>query len=320
SSGQPVEITLPADLPRPLSVTAVQVGTNLTWIQDEQGSIFSLAVDRVVADRTELPVDSLGSAIVRNGRATLAPTRPDVPTPPVLLTSAVADDLQVEVGDQIALAFRGQSLDVEVAALIDQLPTGVVPERGVLADLATLNAAALTGAQAAHQEGMLLGAAPREYWLAPTDVDATLAALAQDRAAAATVLDARAVAAERRAGPAHAGMRAALLLVSVAATNLAARGFAGAPAAIGRTRRHEGAVLHALGLPPREIRRNALSGRWAVIVLAVLAGVVIGGAITFAVVPLLVGGDGHQHVPDVRTVVPWGSVGLVAALTAAALA
>jgi predicted lysophospholipase L1 biosynthesis ABC-type transport system permease subunit len=227
----------------------------------------------------------------------------------------VASDLEVGVGDLMTLPSRGQALDVEVVGVIDALPTAVVPDRGVVADLATLDAAAL----AAGGARVTVGTAPREFWLDPEDLDATREALRADPAAASRVHSADSVAVERRQSPVHAGLRAALSLVGAAAILLAALGFAATTAAIGRTRRHESAVLHALGLPPGQIRRTVLIERWAVIALAVTAGVVVGVLVTYAVVPLLVGGDGYPLVPDVRPVVPWPAVGLVAVVTAAAL-
>ena len=313
--GQPVEIPVPDGLPRPVAITAVQVSTNLAWLADEAGPLLSVALAELTVDGSAVATDGLEPAVIREGRATLLATRPDAPPPPVVLTTAVAADLEVAVGDLMTLPVRGQSLDVEVVGTLEALPTAVVPDRGVVLDLATLDAATLTAAA----ERVVVGTAPREFWLAPEDPAAAEAALRADPAAAARIRSVETTAAQRQDSPVHAGLRAALLLVGVAAIALAALGFAATTAAIGRTRRHESAVLHALGLPPRLIRRTVLIERWAVIALAVAAGVVVGVLVTYAVVPLLVGGDGQPLVPSVVPVVPWPAVGLVTGVTAAAL-
>ena len=313
--GSSVEVDLAPGLPRPLSITAVQVTTNLAWISDEQGPLLQVGLSGVSAGGVDLPVDGLEQAVVREGRATLLAPRPEVPPPPVVLTAAVADDLEVATGDLTTLAVRGQPLDVEVVGVVDALPTALDPDRGVVADLATLDAAAIT----ASGDRVLAGTAPREFWLAPADLASAEAALRADPALAARALTTDGVAAARAASPVHAGLGAALLLVGLSAVLLAALGFAATTAAVGRTRRHESAVLHALGLAPRQIRGTVLLERWAVIALAVGAGTLVGVLVTYAVVPLLVGGDGHPLVPDVVPVIPWPAVALVAAVTSACL-
>lgn len=313
--GRSVEVELPDGLPRPLAVTAVQVTSALAWVSDEEGPLLRVGLAGLTADGTPIPTDGLEPALVRDGSATLLPVRPQPPPPPVVLTEAVAADLAVVPGDLITLPVRGQSVDVEVAGVIEALPTALVPDRGVVADLATLDAAAL----AAAGERLLTGTPPREFWLAPDDLTSAMADLREDPTTASGVRSAETVASLRRSSPVHAGLTAALLLVGAAAVLLAALGFAATTAAIGRTRRHESAVLHALGLAPGRIRHTVLLERWAVALLAVAAGTVVGVLVTYAVVPLLVGGDGHQLVPDVTPVVPWASVALVAAVTMGSL-
>lgn len=313
--GDTVEVELPEGLPRPLAVTALQVTSGLAWLSDEQGPLLQVGLAGLTADGRTVPTEGLEPALVREGGATLLPVRPEAEPSPVVLTEAVAADLGVVPGDLLTLPVRGQSVDVEVAGVIEALPTALVPDRGVVADLATLDAAAL----AAAGERLLTGTPPREFWLTPVEAEAAEADLRADPATASGVRSAEAVASVRRASPVHAGLTAALLLVGAAAVLLAALGFAATTAAIGRARRHESAVLHALGLAPGRIRHTVLLERWAVALLAVAAGTVVGVLVTYAVVPLLVGGDGHPLVPDVTPVVPWPAVVLVAALTMAFL-
>ena len=58
----------------------------------------------------------------------------------------------------------------------------------------------------------------------------------------------------------------------------------------------------------------------AVVVLTVVVGLVLGVLSALAVVPVLVGGDGHRQVPGVVVDLPWTSLGLFAALVATVLA
>ncbi|KAB7743274.1 FtsX-like permease family protein [Nostocoides sp. F2B08] len=315
ASGRPATVSLDAGLPRPVTITALQVITSLAWYADEQGPLLRVTLESVAADGRPVSLGGLEDPVVQEGQVVLTATRDETDPPPVVLTEAVAADLEVGVGDLMTLPVRGQSLDVEVTGVVRALPTAVVPERGVVADFATLDAAAL----AAADGDVIVGTAPREVWLDPVDVDAAESALADDPAAAATIVSVERLEADRLSSPVHAGMRAALQLVGVAATALAALGFAATTAAVGRTRRQESAVLHALGLAPTRIRFTVLVERWVVIALAVAAGLAVGVLITYAVVPLLVGGDGHPLVPSVRAVVPWPAVVLVALATTGAL-
>jgi hypothetical protein len=315
ATGSPATVPVDPGLPRPLTLTALQVLTSLAWYADEQGPLVEVVLESVRADGRAVPSAGLGAPEVREGQVVLAAARDEPAPPPVVLTEAVAADLEVGVGDLMTLPVRGQTVDVEVVGVVRALPTAVVPERGVVGDLATLDAAAL----AAAEGEVLVGTAPREVWLDPVDVSAAEAALAADPAAAATLVSVDRLEADRLSSPVHAGMRAALQLVAAAAIALAALGFAATTAAVGRTRRQESAVLHALGLAPSRIRSTVLVERWVVIALAVAAGLVVGVVVTYAIVPLLVGGDGHPLVPTVRAAVPWAAVGLVGAATAAAL-
>ena len=88
---------------------------------------------------------------------------------------------------------------------------------------------------------------------------------------------------------------------------LAAVGFAATTAALGRTRRRENAVLLALGMPPGRIRRVLALERVGVVVLTVAVGLVLGVLSALAVVPVLVGGDGHPQVPRVLVTLPAGA-------------
>ncbi|MGA8046347.1 MAG: hypothetical protein WCA30_08775, partial [Dermatophilaceae bacterium] len=168
ASGRPATVSVEEGLPRPLTITALQVLTSLAWYADEQGPLLQVSLESVNADGRPVSADGLGDPVVREGQVVLTATRDETAPPPVVLTEEVAADLEVGVGDLMTLPVRGQSLDVEVAGIVRALPTAAVPERGVVADFATLDAAALAAADGA----VLVGTAPREVWLDPVDVAA----------------------------------------------------------------------------------------------------------------------------------------------------
>ena len=152
---------------------------------------------------------------------------------------------------------------------------------------------------------------PQEWWVDPVSSASSAAVVDAARTglpAGVTVVVRTDLVAERAANPVNAGMRAAMLLVTAAALVLAAVGFAATTAALGRTRRRENAVLLALGMPPGRIRRVLAVERVGVVVLTVGVGLVLGVLSALAVVPVLVGGDGHPQVPGVLVALPAGQV------------
>ncbi|WP_377643670.1 FtsX-like permease family protein [Oryzobacter terrae] len=278
---------------------------------------FELVVESARAGSTELSeVDQVADRPSPGGlfSAVLAARVDGVPA---VVTTAVASAANLEVGSRIELVVGGRRLPVEVVALVDSVPTASTPDRAVLLDLPTV--LATPDPPTADRRLSTRVLEPTEWWLAPTrPVDAE--ALRARLPGGSTVTLRSEVVDERLANPVNAGMRASMLLVTVAALVLAAVGFAATTAALGRERRRENAVLLALGMPPSRIRRTLEAERVAVVVLTVVVGLVLGVLSALAVVPVLVGGDGHQQVPDVRVALPWPSLGLFAALVAAVLA
>lgn len=160
--------------------------------------------------------------------------------------------------------------------------------------------------QATPQQGLRPTSAvpPGEFWAAPADPGSAAAAVRAEAPFGTTVVVRSEVGDERLTNPVNAGMRAAMALVTLASVLLAAVGFAATTAALGRARRHENAVLHALGTPPRRIGTVLLLERVLVTVVTVVVGVGLGVVAAVSVVPLLVGGDGHPQVPPVLVSVP----------------
>jgi ABC-type lipoprotein release transport system permease subunit len=143
-----------------------------------------------------------------------------------------------------------------------------------------------------------------EWWAVPSDPATAAATLRAAAPHGTAVLSRSEIEQQRLTNPVNAGMRAAMLLVTVAAVLLAAVGFAASTAALGRARRHDNAVLLALGCSPRRIRAGFLVERVLLVVVTMVVGVALGAVAAVAVVPLLVGGDGHQQVPSVLVTVP----------------
>lgn len=235
---------------------------------------------------------------------------------PALVTREVASGAGVTVGDRLDATVAGRRVTLRVAALADSVPTASVPARAVVVDLASVLAAPVGGTG-----DRLLGTdplTPGEWWLDPVSPVTTERLLAGLPGTSTAELRSDLVA-ERTGNPVNAGMRGAMLLVTAAALVLAAVGFAATTAALGRERRRENAVLLALGMPPRRIRRVLEAERLLVVVLTTLVGLGLGVLAALAVVPLLVGGDGHRQVPPVVVTMPWGALLAFAAVVAGAL-
>ncbi|MFQ6173000.1 FtsX-like permease family protein [Oryzobacter sp. R7] len=242
---------------------------------------------------------------------------PAIDAVPALMTRAAASATETSVGGRLEVQVAGRAVPVEVVAIVEAVPTAAQPDRAVVVDLPTL---LLTPEPPVADRRLSPRVVePGEWWLDPHGtVDAD--DLRADLPAGSTVALRSEVVDDRLANPVNAGMRAGMTLVTAAALVLAAVGFAATTAALGRERRRENAVLLALGMPPGRIRRTLEAERVAVVALTVVVGLVLGVLSSLAVVPVLVGGDGHRQVPGVLVSLPWLPLVLFAALVAAVLA
>jgi hypothetical protein len=296
----------------PLAVVGVSVPMPeyVGFIQSTSG--LGLAVEGLDADGAALDTTSFTEH--RPGTGLWWAVRPaSTGSVPVVATAEVADAVAAAGGGPLVIQVGPVAVPVEVVAVVDVLPTAQDPARGVLLDLPTV--------QATPQQGVRPSTVvvPGEFWADPPDPGAAAAAVQADAPFGTTVVVRDEVAAERRANPVNAGMRAAMALVTLAAVLLAGVGFAATTAALGRARRHENAVLHALGTPPRRIGTVLLLERVLVTVVTVLVGVGLGIVAAVTVAPLLVGGDGHPQVPTVLVTVPALPVLLLAGVVTAVL-
>ncbi|QKE85379.1 FtsX-like permease family protein [Arthrobacter sp. NEB 688] len=302
--------TLTADLSRlgllaPLSVVGVSVPLPdfVSFFVPEP--TFDLVVTAVAADGTDVPLGRvLGPHSDRSG-LWLAARAGRTEVVPAVVTREVADALGAGRGGRVTLPLGLRELPVEVVAVVDSLPTAEQPGRGILLDLPTVEAAPdRVGGGSDVRSRLVLD--PQEWWAAPADPARAAAAVRAGLPYGTTLEVEDEAVAERLRDPVNAGMRSAMLLVTLASVLLAGVGFAASTAALGRARRHENAVLLALGSPPGRIRAVLVLERVLVVVVTVAVGLVLGVLAAVTVVPLLVGGDGHPQVPPVRVELPAG--------------
>ncbi|MFL6177926.1 MAG: FtsX-like permease family protein [Ornithinibacter sp.] len=308
---RPADLTveLPADphsMAYPLTLLGVAAPAPVQPVDPSiTTSPFTVEVESVVVDGA--PVGGVDALVESShDQDLLRAGRPgDLAAVPAVVTRAVADAARARVGSTLALTAFGRRLTVTVAGIVDAVPTARVPDRAVVVDLPTVLAIG---------EGRHPSTRPvevQEWWVDPVSSASSTAVVDAARTglpAGVSVVVRTDLEAERAANPVNAGMRAAMLLVTAAALVLAAVGFAATTAALGRTRRRENAVLLALGMPPGRIRRVLAVERVGVVVLTVAVGLVLGVLSALAVVPVLVGGDGHPQVPRVLVALPAAQV------------
>jgi hypothetical protein len=301
----------------PLALVAVTAREPGQVVDPQGDTSLTLHLESVQADGA--PVPGLDVLTERSQPGDLVRSGDPAPLEavPALVTRAVARAARAEVGTTLSLAVSGRRLATTVAGIVESVPTAAVPERAVVLDLPTV--LAVGDAPGTDRRWSSHVVEPQEWWLDPVSTPAVAEAVRTGMPAGTTVVVRSDVAAQRSANPVNAGMRAAMLLVTAAALVLAAVGFAATTAALGRTRRRENAVLLALGMPPGRIRRVLALERVGVVVLTVAVGLVLGLPSALAVVPLLVGGDGHAQVPGVLVALPVGRLVGFAVLVAAVL-
>lgn len=204
---------------------------------------------------------------------------PPVPAPlPIVATSALADRLAIEVGDEVALTLGGTNVDVEVAGLVDLLP-GALDAPAVLVDLVALQRVE------ALQRGPVDGA--DQVWVALGDGaarDEAVAALrdqARQDGGAVTVSGSGASAGTAVAQP-------VFLVVAAVATLLAAVGTLAAVDVLTRSRRGEVIALRASGVPGRLQGRSRLLETLVLGAAALPVGLVVGGSVAALTMPVLV--------------------------------
>jgi hypothetical protein len=209
------------------------------------------------------------------GNSRLLPPPPDAL--PVVLTTALSQRFNAPVGTELGMRMGGlpEQLPLRVTGIADRLP-GIAGSLGVMADLQSLEAAALT----------VGGSVPaaNELWLTAPDPDAAVAGLRASLDVRADIVTPSTVSTAPVLVPATG-----LFAIGTAATLLlAVLGFAAAAAAIGQARRVEFTPLRSLGLTPARVRQARAIELIASALLAIALGAAAGALTAWLVVPGLV--------------------------------
>jgi len=257
----------------------------------------------------------------RSGGGTLLPDTPPVDTDvPVVVDRSLAARIGAAPGSTLDATVGDRPLTLRVARVVDRLPgglpagvpdDGVVPARpapGVLLDLATLGAVT-------RDLGIPTPPDPTEWWLGsdgPPDVPAPRAA------PDAHVLATDDVVGRRLADPFTGGLGRLLALAALAALAVALGALLLGDAVAASGRRHELAVLRALGLDVAQVRRLLVLEHAVVGGAAVVAGTALGLAVAPVLVPGLVG---VPAVPGAAVRIAWlPAIGAALVLAAAVAA
>lgn len=229
---------------------------------------------------------------------------------PTAVTSPLAEEFGLAVGDPFELTLGSTTVPFTVATVVDVIP-GELQRFAVAADLHALDATLLRTVRELPR--------PEQVWVAaedPAAVDALARSAAGVAGDGATVTTS---APEPHDVDAAAPVRSTFALAAGGATVLALVGVAAVAVAMVRARRHEVVVLRAVGVPPRR------QGRGRGIELVVVGGfaVLVGLAAGVLVARLVVGGlvratlTGVAAAPDVGLRVDvWGVAIPVLALAA----
>ncbi|QHT55623.1 hypothetical protein GXP71_05655 [Cellulomonas sp. H30R-01] len=293
------------------------------------GSARQVVVTEVVADGPDGPVDLLGAgpwAVAVPGQDPLVVTA-DGPTVTLPSTGAAVAVVRVLPGAAAPLplvvsadwaAADGLAPGSPLTVRVDDHPVDAVvasvqpvvpgaPGRAALADLRAAGNALLATAP--------VPPTPTEVWYPAGDPSATADAVRSavaDRALRATVTTAAAPADD----PLTRSAGAALVVAAACALAVALPGVAAAVLALGRARRAEVGVLHALGVAPRTQGRGRRAETGTVLGLAVvvgaLGGLLLGVALGPALVRVVATG------PAALVVAPAVQPGVLAALVGAA--
>lgn len=236
---------------------------------------------------------------------------------PVVLSSGLADKLDVAPGRGLQLVVDGVLVPVVVADVVPRVPT-LVRDESVVVDHHQLTRALVRAGAAAPVVD--------EWWVdvAPEDVPAYLAGLPPTAAGEPGATRAVAqvdVTAAMQEHPQRVATQAALWLVTLAAALLAAVGFAVHATVSLRARSVEFAQLRAIGLSRRRLTTVVGLESLLLCTLGAGFGTGLGALLGHLVGPLVaVSATGTRPVPTVLVTVPWDQVALLALEVVAVLA
>jgi FtsX-like permease family len=227
---------------------------------------------------------------------------------PAVVDQAFLDAAAARIGDTVPVALGGGPGAIRVAGSVGLFPTIASGSSAVLVDLPTLELARYLASGQVDDVG--------EWWLSVSDDDAAaaLATLALPPWSRVSVAARSTRAAQLLSDPVAVGIIGALTLGVIAAAVFAAVGFAASSAISAAERLGEFALLRAVGLSRAQLSGWLALENALLVAMSVVAGTVIGLAISWAVLPSsLLAPDGSQPVPPPEVLVPIGLVLLLEA-------
>lgn len=233
---------------------------------------------------------------------------------PVIANRAFAEENASGVGDTVAATIAGRGRPLAITAIVESFPTTDQASPLLLLDEPTLALLRLVGNGDARS--------PDEWWMAaePGSEDGLMAALRSapfDSAAVVGVVDRTR---SLRTDPVALGIIGALTLGFVATGLFALVGLTVSAAVSARQRRTEFALLRALGLSGRQLSGSLWLENGSVVVVSLLAGTILGLVIGWVVLPFVtVTQRATAPVPPVLVHIPWDSILVLEAVSAAAL-
>ncbi|MBB6344547.1 hypothetical protein FHU36_001056 [Nonomuraea muscovyensis] len=233
---------------------------------------------------------------------------------PVVVTAALAASLDLSQGQVTRISMDRRPVEVEVAGIVERMPTTAADQQAVLTDWATL-----------QEHGLATGQLPRpatEWWLAARggDTGPALAALARQPAWDVTTVDRNELASRLRDDPLAGGLQGALILGFLAALVFAVLGFLVNATVAARERVAEFTILRALGVSSRQVFGLLAVEQAFVIGLSLAAGTALAVVVGVLVVPhIVLTGQASAVTPDVVLAIPWAATAALPAGLAAVL-
>jgi hypothetical protein len=233
----------------------------------------------------------------------------------VVVNQAFLSQTAANLGDRVSVPLEGGPRDVRIVGAVRSFPTTAPDRPMAIVDLASL---ALLRFQAAHATRE-----PTEWWLVADDRAAAAAVAPADSGpfSRATVISRVDRTASLSADPLALGIIGALALGFVVAGLFAVIGLAASAAVSARQRRGEFALLRALGLSGGQLSGWLWLENASLVLVSLLAGTGLGLLIGWVVLPYVtVTQQATVPFPPVIVETPWGTILVLEAITAAALA
>jgi hypothetical protein len=230
---------------------------------------------------------------------------PVVSTVPVLAGTALTAALDLGMGDPVPLDdLPDSNASGTIVGILDSFPT-VDPGEShpIVLDLATYHALVLGPGS--------LPPSPSSYWLDLQDQAGGEAAteLLNPPFESVQVLDRQDAIRELILDPVSLGTIGSLLAGLVAATILAGIGFLVNVVVSGRDREGQFALMKAVGLETREVRRWVGVENGATVLFAIVCGVLLGLGLAALILPLTaIAQDATAVTPPLEVIIPWPAV------------